>query len=155
YEKQELLQLPNLISSVFLLDQNIKEVEELFNRLKELTDTINQLSQQELSLFKTWLKGIVMRRFPEKNHKDIEKVIDQTKAKEVGIMISNLEKNLERFINESIEKGIQKGIEKEIEKGEKNTSIEIAKRMLVKGMSTEDIIELTKLTREEIQELKK
>lgn len=151
YEKQELLQLPNLISSVFLLDQNIKEVEELFNRLKELTDTINQLSQQELSLFKTWLKGIVMRRFPKKNHKDIKKVIDQTKAKEARIMISNLERNLERFINEGIEKGIEKGIKK----GEKNTSIEIAKRMLLKGMSTEDIIELTKLTREEIQELKK
>ena len=102
YEKQELLQLPNLISSVFLLDQNIKEVEELFIRLKELTDTINQLSRQELSLFKTWLKGIVMRRFPKKNHKDIEKVIDQTKAKEAGIMISNLERNLERFIDESV-----------------------------------------------------
>ena len=55
--------------------------------------------------------------------------------------------NLEWFINEGIEKGI--------EKGEKNTSIEIAKRMLLKGMSTDDIIELTKLTREEIQELKK
>ena len=59
--------------------------------------------------------------------------------------------NLEWFINEGIEKGIEKGIKK----GEKNTSIEIAKRMLLKGMSTEDIIELTKLTREEIQELKK
>lgn len=151
YEKQELLQLSNLISSVFLLDQNIKEVEELFIRLRELTDTINQLSEQELLLFKAWLKGIVIRRFPKKNHKDIEKVIDQTKAKEVGIMISNLEKNLERFIDESIEKGI----EKRIEKGEKNTSIKIAKRMLLKGMSTDDIIELTKLTKEEIQGFKK
>src|SRR5690625_3548109 len=163
YEKQELLQLSNLISSVFLLDQNIKEVKELFIRLRELTDTINQLSEQELLLFKAWLKGIVIRRFPKKNHKDIEKVIDQTKAKEVGIMISNLEKNLERFIDESIEKGIEKRIEKGIEKGikvgiekgEKNTSIKIAKRMLLKGMSTDDIIELTKLTKEEIQGFKK
>lgn len=70
-------------------------------------------------------------------------------------MISNLEKNLERFIDESIERGIERGMEKEIEKGIKNTSIEIAKRMLLKGMSTEDIIELTKLTKEEIQKLKK
>ena len=111
---------------------------------------------------KAWLKGIVIRRFPKQKHKELEKVIDQTKAKEVNIMISNLEKNLERFIDEGIKKGLEKGLRQGLaegektgrKEGEKNTSIEIAKRMLLKGMSTEDIAELTKLTIKEIKELK-
>lgn len=165
YQSHELLQLSNLISSVFLLDQDMKKVEELFMRLKELTNTLNQLSPRELALFKTWLKGIVMKRFPKKNHKEIEEVINQTKTKEVGIMISNFEKNLERFIDESIEKGMKKGMERGLEKGiergmekgkeegEKKSSLEIARRMLLKGMTTGDISELTKLTKDEVEEL--
>lgn len=157
YQSHELLQLSNLISSVFLLDQDMKKVEELFMRLKELTNTLNQLSPRELALFKTWLKGIVMKRFPKKNHKEIEEVINQTKTKEVGIMISNFEKNLERFIDESIEKGMKKGIERGLEKGkaegEKKSSLEIARRMILKGMTTEDIAELTNLTEDEVEKL--
>ena len=38
--------------------------------------------------------------------------------------------------------------------GEKKKLIEIAKRMLEKGKDTEEIIELTELTREEIESLR-
>ena len=38
--------------------------------------------------------------------------------------------------------------------GEKKKQIEIAKRMLEKGKDTEEIIELTELTREEIESLR-
>lgn len=44
-------------------------------------------------------------------------------------------------------------IEQGIEKGELNKSKEIAKNMLKKKMEIEDIIEITGLTKEQIEEL--
>ena len=58
------------------------------------------------------------------------------------------------FLKEGMEKGIEIGMEKGKEKGDKNASLRIAKAMLVKrGMSIEDVCELTGLSAEEVGKL--
>ena len=52
------------------------------------------------------------------------------------------------------EEGITEGIEKGIKQGINKEKIEIAKKLLKKGTSIEEIIELTELTEEEIKNLK-
>ena len=54
---------------------------------------------------------------------------------------------------EGIELGKETGIKQGIEQGEKKKQIEIAKRMLEKGKDIEEIIEMTELTKEEIQKI--
>ena len=104
------------------LEQKV-EFEEIMKRLKELSDTLNNLDKDEILLFKAWFKKILLARLPEEERENIERIIDENK--EVDIMISNLEKTIlqemkereKRGIEKGIKKGIKKGIEKGIEKG--------------------------------------
>ncbi len=73
-----------------------------------------------------------------------ETIIEEWELKKLNEMVEVDKK--ERLINEGIEKGI--------EKGSKQKSFEIAKKMLSKGMKINDIIELTNLSKEEIENLR-
>jgi len=65
------------------------------------------------------------------------------------------EKGREEGLEEGMEKGLEKGMEKGLEKGLEKGKIGIAKKMLKKNMSIDVIIEMTDLTKEEIENLKK
>ena len=56
---------------------------------------------------------------------------------------------------QGIQKGIQKGIEQGIKQGEKKKSIEIAKKGILKGLDNETIMDLTELSIEEIELIRK
>ena len=58
------------------------------------------------------------------------------------------------FFEAGVEEGIKKGIEKGIEKGKKEGIIKIAKAMLEKNIPIETIMEITELTKEEIEKLR-
>jgi len=73
------------------LEQKV-EFEEIMKRLKELSDTLNNLDKDEILLFKVWFKKILLARLPEEERENIERIIDENK--EVGMMISNLEKTI-------------------------------------------------------------
>lgn len=114
YTKEELLRLENLIASVFLLEQKV-EFEEMMARLKELSNTLKKLDEDEILLFKAWFKKILMARMPEEERKNVERIIDENE--EVEEMISNLEKTILQEMKEREKKGMKKGIEKGMEKG--------------------------------------
>lgn len=61
----------------------------------------------------------------------------------------------DKWFQDGVEKGIKTGIEKGIEKGIKTEKIEIAQKMISKGMSTADICELTGLASEQIETIRK
>ena len=65
-----------------------------------------------------------------------------------------LQEGLEKGLQEGLEKGIQEGLEKGLQEGEKAKAIEIAKKMLIKGKSIDEIIEFTDLSKEEIELLR-
>ena len=54
---------------------------------------------------------------------------------------------------EGLEEGRKEGRKEGREQGQKESQIKIAKKMLDKGKSIEEIIEFTELTREEIEKL--
>jgi len=96
--------------------EQIVEFEEIMKRLKELSDTLNNLDKDEiLLLFKVWFKKILLARLSEEERENIERIIDINK--EVGMMISNLEKTILQEMKEHEKRGIKKGIKKGIEKG--------------------------------------
>ena len=53
-----------------------------------------------------------------------------------------------------IDDSYQKGMEKGLEKGMKNGKIEIARKMLAKGMDEATVMDMTGLTAEEIKQIK-
>ena len=67
-------------------------------------------------------------------------------------MINALEKATQDRIAER-EYAFKEGIEKGIEKGKKENSVQIAKVLYKKGMSSDEIIDITNLTHEEIQSI--
>ncbi|MEI6209973.1 MAG: hypothetical protein WCP20_24580, partial [Desulfuromonadales bacterium] len=63
------------------------------------------------------------------------------------------EKGIEQGIELGIEKGIEKGIDQGIEIGEKKNRSEIARKMMQKGIAIDDVMEITGLSREEIEKV--
>ena len=62
-------------------------------------------------------------------------------------------KGIKKGINQGIKKGINQGIKQGINQGEIKKSLEIAKKLLEKDMSIEDISKITELSKEEILKL--
>jgi predicted transposase/invertase (TIGR01784 family) len=76
-------------------------------------------------------------------YRDIKNSIDTAKreGKEEGLA-------------EGMEKGLAEGMKKGMEKGMNKRSLEIARKMLAKGMDEASIMDMTGLTSEEIKLLK-
>ena len=141
FQEDELVNLSNLIGSVFLLDQG-ESIEENLRSLKRLSDNIEKLESDEFELFFTWAKNILMQGKPEALSTEIINSLEKVRPGEVEKMITNIEKNLEKAWKEAEERGVEK------------RNIEIAKQMLIDGEPVEKIMKYTGLSKEEIEELK-
>lgn len=138
YSDDELYNISNLVSAIFLLDQQMNQ-EELIRRLRKMIYILKKISPEQFDVFKQWLKNIVKPRLEENLQKEVDEILDKSNQQEVDSMVYNLEKTLD-----NIEK---KGMEKQAN----NTAIEAIKM----GMSNEMINKLTGLTVEEIDNLRK
>lgn len=58
YGNEELLDMSNLVSAIFLLDQEMSE-EKLIRRLKKIIYILKKISPEQFSVFKQWLRNIV------------------------------------------------------------------------------------------------
>jgi len=86
------------------------------------------------------------------NELDIEKLVEvdkKLKTEKGGVIMTTAE----RLIQEGIQKGIQEGIQKGRIEGMKEKAIKVARKLLMKGMSIEEVAELTELPEEEIIKL--
>ena len=74
------------------------------------------------------------------------------KGIQVGIQ-QGIEQGIRQGIEQGIERGIERGIQKGISEGAEQTKIETAKNAIKMGLSTQQIIELTGLSEENIKKL--
>ena len=80
-------------------------------------------------------------------YRDIKNSVDT--AKREGIA-----EGMEKGMKEGMKQGMEKGMKEGMEKGMSQRSLEIAKKMLTKGMDEASIMDMTGLTVEEIKMLK-
>ncbi len=140
-DKNELIDIANVISSVFLLDQKV-EIEELINRLKLVGKFIkSKASKEQEKVFKGWILNILKKRLEDENKEDIAKVLIQISEKEGDDMVSNLGDT------------IIKGLEDRERRGRKAEKIAIA-RNLLDVLDAQTIAEKTGLTVDEVKKLK-
>jgi len=141
YSEDELMELSNLVSVVFMLDR-VEELEDILECFHKSIAVIKKLSLEEFQLLKSWSQFILARNLPQEGREEITRILDESSPEEVDKMISNVEK----VIKKSVEDAEKQGIEKR--------NMEIAKRMLEEKENIEKIIKYTGLSREEIEKLK-
>ncbi len=141
YEEDELLQLSNLIGSVFMVDKS-SELEDIIEQLKKLISIIKNLEAEEFRLFTNWAEKILTRDVPLKEKDKVTNFLKDTRPEEVEEMITNVEKILKKSWEEAENTGVKK------------RNIEIAREMLLDGEPIEKIMKYTELPREEIEKLK-
>ena len=166
YTEEELYSVANLVSAVFLLDQEMSE-DELVRRLRKTIYTLKKISPEQFSIFKQWLKKIVKPRLTKDLQKEVEDVLDKSNQEEVDFMVSNLGRTIEKIEKKATERGLAKGIAQGVAQGvargvaqgvaqgvEKKAK-EIAIKAIEMGMSNEVIIQLTGFTNENIDAIRK
>ncbi|WP_407272062.1 hypothetical protein [Radiobacillus sp. PE A8.2] len=170
YKKEELVSISNLMSSVFLLDQDTRDPDEIFIRLRDVVSALQKLTQEEVTLFTNWLKQVVVKRFSLEDQVELLNIMDNSEAREGIEMYSNLEENLKKLEERGEQRGKRIGEQRGErigerrgerigeqrgkELGSKNKAIEIAKLLLHKNMSIDEISEITGLDKVEIDAMK-
>ena len=91
----------------------------------------------------------------KKAYRDIKNSIDTAKQEGLaeGLEIG-MEKGMKQGMEKGMKQGMEKGMKQGMEKGMNLRSLEIARKMLAKGMDEASIMDMTGLTSEEIKLLK-
>jgi predicted transposase/invertase (TIGR01784 family) len=141
-KEEELLEIANLVSSIFLLDQDVA-IEEILKRLKLIGRILRKKeSKEQIQVFNRWMINVFKNRFDEKIGEHIYKALEETNHMEVEEMISNLGRKIEEEFKHREEKGkIQE-------------RVEIAKKLLLIGVDIPTIIKATGLTNDDIEKIK-
>ena len=117
----------------------LKNLYKLSQRPKELCDKVFDRLFEEAEIAK--FSPLEMREYEasKKAYRDIKNSVDT--AKREGIA-------------EGMEKGMKQGMEKGMKQGLEQRSLEIARKMLAKGMDAASVMEITGLSAEQMQQLK-
>ena len=127
YTEDELINMANLISSVFLIDQK-QDIVSMMGRLKKIGETINCMSDQEFGMFKNWFGNVIIKSVNQESKSKFKDIIFKSRE-DKNMMVSNLEvlikSELKKNKKEGIAQGLEKGIEKGIEKGRQDAILEV------------------------------
>ena len=118
------------------------------NRMRNLLNALQSLNEDELIQQEQYLpttEELEISGFTDAELRAYDKFWDSVRV----------EKTLQYdSYQQGMEKGMEKGMEQGLEKGMKNGKIEIARKMLAKGMDEATVMDMTGLTAEEIKQMK-
>ena len=122
------------------------------DRLKNLLNTLQSLNEDELMRQQQYLQtteDLEISGFTDAELRAYDKFWDS-----VSVERTLLDDRYQKGMEEGMEKGRAEGIAEGIEEGMSQRSLEIARKMLAKGMDEASIMDMTGLTAEEIKLLK-
>ena len=122
------------------------------DRLRNLLNTLQSLSEDELLHQEQYLPSVEdleVSGFTDAELRAYDKFWDS-----VSVERTLLDDRYQKGMEEGMEKGMEKGRAEGIEEGMSQRSLEIARKMLAKGMDEASIMDMTGLTAEEIKLLK-
>ncbi len=112
---------------------------DIFKLFLELSDKSN--ISEYLEVLVTYLVNSPGKLTEEELQEPVTRLIEEGGA------------DMETIFEKWVEKGVEKGIEKGIEKGKIEKTLEVAKKMLLKGLDPNTIMDITGVNREEIEKL--
>ena len=122
------------------------------DRLKNLLNTLQSLNEDELIQQQQYLpttEELEISGFTDAELRAYDKFWDS-----VSVERTLLDDRYQKGMEEGMEKGRAEGIAEGIEEGMSQRSLEIARKMLAKGLDEASIMDMTGLTAEEIKLLK-
>ncbi|MFL0194288.1 Rpn family recombination-promoting nuclease/putative transposase [Clostridium sp. WILCCON 0269] len=128
YEKEELVQLGNISSAIFLLDQKV-DFEEFISRIKDIALYFDRLTEEEKMILKHWLRTTLSDDLKNIIGEELESVLTANKG-EVLRMTSNISKTIRETFERVKEEGIEQGIKKGREEGREQARLRDVKRVL-------------------------
>ena len=126
------------------------------DRLKNLLNTLQSLNENELIQQQQYLpttEDLEISGFSDAELRAYDKFWDSVSV-ERTLIDDSYQKGKEKGKEEGIAEGMEKGIKQGMEKGMSQRSLEIARKMLAKGMDEASVMDMTGLTAEEIKLLK-
>ena len=91
----------------------------------------------------------------KKAYRDIKNSVDTAKREGIAEgMEKGMKQGMEKGMEKSMKQGMEKGMEKGMKQGMEQRSLEIARKMLAKGMDAASVMEITGLSAEQMQQLK-
>ncbi len=142
FDDDELLDLGNLISSVFLLDK-VNDSNSIITNLNKIASIFTSLSSDEQIEFTDWLRDVLISRIPKGNKEVIEDAVAGLSMREALDMTYAIE----RVLDEMIEKSKLDG---KLE-GKAEGKVELLIQM---GKAKDEILSILKLTEDEYERLK-
>ena len=122
------------------------------DRLKNLLNTLQSLNEDELIRQQQYLpttEELEISGFTDAELRAYDKFWDS-----VSVERTLLDDRYQKGMEEGMEKGRAEGIADGIEEGMSQRSLEIARKMLAKGLDEASVMDMTGLTAEEIKLLK-
>ena len=122
------------------------------DRLKNLLNTLQSLNKDELIRQQQYLpttEELEISGFTDAELRAYDKFWDS-----VSVERTLLDDRYQKGMEEGMEKGRAEGIAEGIEEGMSQRSLEIARKMLAKGLDEASVMDMTGLTAEEIKLLK-
>ena len=122
------------------------------DRLKNLLNTLQSLNENELIQQQQYLpttEELEISGFSDAELRAYDKFWDS-----VSVERTLIDDSYQKGKEEGMEKGIAEGMKQGMEKGMSQRSLEIARKMLAKGMDDASVMDMTGLTAEEIKLLK-
>ena len=126
------------------------------DRLKNLLNTLQSLNEDELIQQQQYLpttEELEISGFSDAELRAYDKFWDSVSV-ERTLIDDSYQKGKEKGKEEGIAEGMEKGMKQGMEKGMNLRSLEIARKMLAKGMDDASVMDMTGLTAEEIKLLK-
>jgi len=153
YKDKDLLDLSNLIASVFFLEKTTEQTDDLLERLKKVLEKLKGISSEDEFILYNWLKKILIKGNVELE--EVDGIYFNKEGKEGNNMVSAIERVLKKEKMDARKEGIKEGKEEGIKEGIKETKIQIAQEMLKEGNAVEYVSRITKLSIEEVEEISK
>ena len=124
--------------------------------MKNLLNTLQSLNENELIQQQQYLpttEELEISGFSDAELRAYDKFWDSVSV-ERTLIDDSYHKGKEKGKEEGIAEGMEKGMKQGMEKGMNLRSLEIARKMLAKGMDDASVMDMTGLTAEEIKLLK-
>ena len=126
------------------------------DRLKNLLNTLQSLNENELIQQQQYLpttEELEISGFSDAELRAYDKFWDSVSV-ERTLIDDSYQKGKEEGMEKGIAEGMEMGMKQGMEKGMNLRSLEIARKMLAKGMDEASVMDMTGLTAEEIKLLK-
>lgn len=149
YDKELLLQIGNIVSTLFLAEAHY-DLELLKQELLKLFE--KSPNKQAVSLFLNWLKELaVYGRIEQSDYEILDRVYQDTK--EVSMLINSIEKERKQLYEKGWGDGRETGKAEGKAEGRREKLFEFARVMLASGEPLEKIKLYTSLTDEDLMKL--